>query len=188
MASTATCPECNARLTLRAAPRAGARLKCPKCSTQFAYTDTGDEESPAAPKKSAISAGSPARRRRDQDEDDEKENPRSRSKARSDEEEEERRPRKKKKAKAGSNTGLIIGIAAGVGGLLVLGIAAVVVVFVVMREKPGVVQPLAQANPPGPLPRRPGWVRLSLARTKRPSRTLARPPANLPKRLTQAEL
>lgn len=158
MPSSARCPECDARLTLRTAPVAGARIKCPKCSKQFAYVDPGDEETSAskksaisASKKSAISAESPARRRRDRDEDDERERPRNRSAERSDEpdeDEEERKPRKKKKAKAGSKTGLIIGLVVGAGALVVFGIVGVGVVFYLMRA-PGAVQQQAKGDPPG---------------------------------------
>lgn len=156
MPTSVTCPDCDARLTLRTTPVAGARLKCPKCATQFTYMDSSDAETSAskkssisAPKKSTNSADSQARRQRDQDEDDESERPGGRSAASSDEEDEERRPRKKKKAKTGSKTGLIIGLAVGAGGLVVLGIVAVGVVLYVMREKPGVVQQQANGDPPG---------------------------------------
>jgi hypothetical protein len=143
MAISICCPDCDARLTLRAAPAAGARVKCPKCSTHFAYTDSSDTQ-PSPRKKSAITAEPPVRQR-PRDEDGESVRRRRRSATRSDEpddEDEERRP-SKKKVKAGSNTGLIIGLAVG-AGLLVLSI--VTLVFV-MRDKPGDGPQQAQGNP-----------------------------------------
>jgi hypothetical protein len=202
MPTSVTCPDCDARLTLRTTPVAGARLKCPKCATQFTYTDSSDAETSAskkssisAPKKSAIGAGSPVRRQRDQDEDDESERPRGRSAASSDEpdeEDEERRPRKKKKAKTASKTGLIIGLAVGAGGLVVLGIVVVVVVVVfALREKPGVVQQQAKGDPPEQLvknqPVPPQPVKNKDGKPNDPG-PVAPPVPQPPKKLTPAEL
>lgn len=153
MPASVVCPDCDARLTLRTAPAAGARLKCPKCSTQFAYADPSEEENSAAKKtaisskKSASNAKSPARRRPDEDEEEESTRRHDRSEERDEEgDEEEGPPRKKKKAKGGSNTGLIIGLAVGGGGLLVVvAIAAVVAIFALRGG--GGAQQQAKADP-----------------------------------------
>jgi hypothetical protein len=131
-------------LTLRATPAAGARLKCPKCSTVFPFNDTGDEDASPPPSR---------RPRPDAIEDGESVRRRSRSAARAsdpDDEDEEPRPRKSKKVQKGSNAGLIIGLSVG-GGVLALGLVAVLVISLVRSRTDGGNQQAA-ANPAAAAP------------------------------------
>lgn len=147
MPTTVTCPDCEARLTLREA-RAGTRIKCPKCSVVFDYVGPDESERPAS-KKLGISTSPPpaSRPRREADEDSEN-GRRTRSAGRRDDpDDEDDRPqkRKSKKARGGSNTGLIVGLSVG-AGVLVLGLVALVIVLAGRPKNGGDQQ--ATANSP----------------------------------------
>lgn len=145
-----TCPDCDARLTLREAPAPRARLKCPRCSVAFAYDDADESETSASNKADDDRSPRPAPRSRrgaDQDSDDA---PRSRSASRredSDYEDDRPRSRKRKSAQSSSNTGLIVGLAVG-GGLLLLGLLALGGVLLARNWTGGNNQQAGNNNPP----------------------------------------
>ena len=138
MAEYVSCPSCKTRLKVPDEMVGQNRtVKCPKCAHAISLagvgaaaappdeedeleTVEGEDEAPAKLRKSA-------KRRRDEDEDDQ-DRPRGRKKRSRDDEEDEdyddrpaRRKPRKAKGKSGGNLGLIIGLAAGVGVLLLAG-------------------------------------------------------------------
>jgi hypothetical protein len=143
------CPKCKAVLKSTKPIRAGIKLKCPKCQSGFVTPETEDDElvEPEVVESTAVQSTPPRKHARaaadDLDEvdeledveeidDDEESRPRKRRRPRDDDDDEpkarKKRPKKKKK-KSKSNAGLIIGLSAGAGVLL---IGVVVAIFLLM--------------------------------------------------------
>jgi hypothetical protein len=114
-------------------------VRCPKCKEAFVVEAREDEPAPARKKRAPVQEeeddsprvkrrGAPAR---EEDEDDSPpvKNKRRGARARDDDEEEGRAGKRKKKQKAGRNQLVFLGIASGVGLLLLGGIVLLVVFF-----------------------------------------------------------
>ncbi|HTU17047.1 MAG TPA: trypsin-like peptidase domain-containing protein [Gemmataceae bacterium] len=132
------CPKCAAILNLATRPAEGKKVKCPKCSAVFVAADneapgkaTAIKPASSRPVAAPVSKGRPTaadddddkalRRRKSRsdidDEDDEEERPRRGKGKQSLDDADDDRPRRSGKKKQKSNTGLIIGLCAGVGVL-----------------------------------------------------------------------
>jgi hypothetical protein len=148
LATTVTCPECDAVLRLANAVAPGKKLRCPKCKTIFAVPENEEEERPATSIREKPRTKLPAKRREEVADDDEPADnystarqsvrkpraeddyaPRGKSRDGEDEEDEEaprrtKKAGKKKKKEEQNNKGLLIGLIAG-GVALLLGLFAV---------------------------------------------------------------
>lgn len=156
MATTSLrCPHCESVLRMANPPAAGKKIKCPRCATIFAPADhivtdmatavkpTTDKPArpvpalrPAQPPQADEEADKPRSRQQHDSEDEERPRrgqARRRRDGDDDEDYEEERPRRKRKKKQQSNVGLIIGVCAG-GGVLLL--AAVITLAVFLWPSP----------------------------------------------------
>ena len=106
------CPKCDATVKLASRPAEGKKVKCPECEASFVASDNEVAERSTAVKTKPDRSTAASKRRPQEDEDDD---------------DGEKRPRRggKAKKKSSSKVGLIIGLVAGVGVLLLVGVVAV---------------------------------------------------------------
>ena len=137
MAISLRCPKCDKRLKLATPPSAGEEIECPSCGRSF---EPDIEEAESEPR----SRNSKSNR---EDEDDESPSSRKSSvKRRRDDDEDDRPRRSRTKQKEKTGKGLVIGLVAG-GGVLLLAIVGVV--WAMSGKKP---EKDAAANPnPNPI-------------------------------------
>jgi predicted Zn finger-like uncharacterized protein len=113
------CPNCSAQLKVKESGDTARKVRCPKCKETFVVEARGDEPPPPRKKR----APAPA------EEDDSPRVKRRRAPAREEDEEEGRAGKGKKKQKAGRNQLVVLGIASGVGFLVLCGIVLAVVLM-----------------------------------------------------------
>jgi predicted Zn finger-like uncharacterized protein len=133
------CPNCGAPLKVKEAGDEAREVRCPKCKEAFVVEAREDEPPTARKKRAPVQAeedDSPRPRRRgapprEEDEDDSTplKNKRRGARAREEDEEEGRTGKRKKKQKAGRSQLVLLGIAAGVGVLVLCGIVLAVVLM-----------------------------------------------------------
>jgi len=146
MSDIVTCPDCDAKMKLKAALPPGKKVRCPKCSTIFAPVSEAPKKPAKSPvdKERVVTTAPKARRNAvaAEREEEEEDRPRRRQSSVVDDEDSEeagdddrpRRPRKKRPRKSGK-MGLVLGLVIGGGVLLVVLVGVGLVVLFVMGRK-----------------------------------------------------
>jgi predicted Zn finger-like uncharacterized protein len=117
------CPNCSAQLKVKEPPDTARKVRCPRCKEAFVVAAREDEPPPPRKKRAAVPA----------EEDDSPRGKRRGARAREDDEE-GRAGKRKKKQKAGQKQLVVLGIASGVG-VLVLGLVVLAVVLMPRGKK-----------------------------------------------------
>jgi hypothetical protein len=130
------CPNCGAKLKVR---ESAEEARCPKCKETFPVDDRGEDDEPPPPRKRRAS--------RSEDADDSPPAGRRRRRPAPDDEGEGRPGRKKKKEKAGQNQLVVLGIASGLGLLVLVGLL-LLLVFMPRGKKMTAPESFANYNAP----------------------------------------